>query len=175
MRDNERLFVEMVSDIMDWKKVDGEEKKKKKRIISDMVNNMCFNPNDVVKAIRDDGVATWNMTAIAARWIQLLDWQYKKNLYDGRNEYSVAFSQTLMQNEVVNRIVSKYGFKEINDEMFMPRAINMNPSFFSFVALSMAMDHRTLQQTFSKLVFYFLKDEYNLQFSDEYWADCPMI
>lgn len=98
---------------------------------SNEVNNFCFNPKEIAK----EQEKSKQMGDLDICWIKILSSPtYQTDL---RNEASAKVGRQLAEISFVKRKI------ELVDNQKMQK-----------VAEKMSLDHRTLQQTFSKLVFY---------------------
>lgn len=127
---------------------------------SRMANNICFRPETAAEELISDT----DMEALDAHWIRILaDINYRT---DGRNELAALTARKLAAVPVVQEMIRN---NSENEKM-------------QTVAEGMALDHRTIQQSFSRLVFYHLylavpveaKKELVKTAGEEFWY-LPMI
>ena len=164
MRDREIKFVEDIKTLYEEKK-DLEEVV---RNLSLMLNCFGVSKKEIAEAIIRDSEASENMREISRRWIQILMFQEAAGFYDGRNEYSVKLAGEIAEklridmDETIERDLRSY--KRSADPI-------------DYICCAMHFEHRTLQQTFSGIVFGFLSisEEALESFKDFDWWRCPMI
>lgn len=149
------------------------------------VNNLFYNAKKTAEDLFSDSGTRASFGKLGALWIQVLEYMYLHPfLYDGRNEYAVRTGHMLYGDPMVAGYIS--GRLTEKDTAFMEAAICTGrvraakgetiPMEVS-LALHMAMDHRTLQQTFSGIVFHFLKmDIPGLDDNKKGdWEKCPLV
>lgn len=102
------------------------------------VNSFSFRPEKFVDELKKaDYDSQYKFTLLSLGWISELDFLYREEMYDGRNEYSVKLGYD------INRELQ--GLYEIDD-------------FSKEFAYEMRLTHRTLMQSFSSIVFLWLRD-----------------
>ena len=103
------------------------------------VNAFGFLKSDICEMILDNPISTKNFLKISLTWIQNLakraEWQY-----DGRNEASVRKARELVNGMSSENQIMLQEYADIMSSCFVKEAMQW---------------HRTLQQTFSGLVFCF--------------------
>lgn len=157
------------------------------RDMESAVNNFGFNPKEIVDAIMSDENALTAFSRISAMWIRALSFLSKDSwMYDDRNAYSVLRGAYLEEDDLFKKWMDETSpidadqLREVN-KVFQGRRGNI-PLMELSVVESVLRYHRTLQQTFSKLVFLFvdktvsevqrLKKE---EFLEEQWWKAPLI
>lgn len=98
---------------------------------SNEVNNLLFRPEEIAWDLKDSEL----MMDLDICWIRILS--SKSYRTDGRNEASAVIAKQLADIPFIKRQLETVSNAKMED-----------------VAGRMAMDHRTLQQTFSGLIFY---------------------
>ena len=102
------------------------------------VNSFSFNPEEFVEELKGaDYDSQYRFTMLCLAWVNELDFLYSKGEYDGRNEYSVTLGY------------------ELNNEL---RDLYEIDNFSKEFAFEMRLTHRTLMQSFSSIVFLWLRD-----------------
>lgn len=170
MTDTEKKFVELLTQFNDFHNENYINELANTE--SAMVNNFSFHKDEVAHAIAVDENAKHNFLALASAWVKKLSDMYDADCYDDRNQLSCLTGYCLAYN-------LSYQKKRIPDI----------PGTNSFTE-RIARDHRTLQQTFSALVFCFIAFVYpditlkgcskvgykGEQYKfDEYWWDMPLV
>lgn len=157
------------------------------RDMESAVNNFGFNPKQIVDAIMSDENALTAFSRISAMWIRALSFLSKDSwMYDDRNVYSVLRCAYLEEDDLFKKWMDETSpinadqLREVN-KVFQGRRGNI-PLMELSVVESVLRYHRTLQQTFSKLVFLFvdktvpevqrLKKE---EFLEAQWWRAPLI
>ena len=96
---------------------------------------------------------------IAYTWLYTLSAIDKSGKYDGRNEYSCCTATKLLRTKMV------VWNSEVDDIYDYPQTNASIGKIFSYMLIH---EHKTLQQTFSKLVFYYFYMEWNNIYGEEY-------
>ena len=148
-----------------------------KKSVSLEINSYCFNAKENAAVIFDIKEASASFAKIAAYWICALNFMSKEKWrYDDRNRYAVEMGNKIIFLEPVKKFISETGDPEEIERILSSRRFCKDNMELCFVMQMMDI-HRTLQQTFSKTVFYFL-DLFLLEISQQYgirWMNCPMI
>ena len=123
------------------------------------VNSLsCDNEAAVNTMLKAENVEYYKKLSIA--WIKKLHEMYTNRLYDGRNEYACKLG-----NAIYNAMTEYMGHAE---------DISVN----DFIT-AMSRNHRTLQQSFSSIVFLFLSKIYEKELGTidemQYFTRCPLI
>lgn len=126
----------------------------------DYVNSLsCDNEAAVNIMLKAENVEYYKKLSIA--WIKELHEMYTNQLYDGRNEYACKLG-----NAIYNAMTVYMEYAE------------GNASVNNFVAI-MSRNHRTLQQSFSSIIFLFLSKIYEKELGTveemQYFTRCPFI
>ena len=126
----------------------------------DYVNSLsCDNEAAVNIMLKAENVEYYKKLSIA--WIKELHEMYTNQLYDGRNEYACKLG-----NAIYNAMTVYMEYTE------------GNASVNNFVAI-MSRNHRTLQQSFSSIIFLFLSKIYEKELGTveemQYFTRCPFI
>lgn len=125
----------------------------------DYVNSLsCDNEAAVNAMLKAENVEYYKNLSIA--WIKKLHEMYNNRLYDGRNEYACKLG-----NAIYNAMAEYMSYTE---------DISVN----DFVT-TMSRNHRTLQQSFSSIVFLFLSKIYEKELGTieemQRFIKCPLI
>ena len=133
-------------------------------LFTDYVNVMVFSPHEMAERFfEEDGRTKRKFTNLCLLWVYKLNYlaEVDTQRYDGRNKYSVD-TGNLLYHEVKEYIDSMFTDKELNsvkkyrlnskDEYYKDTDVNFEESFVQYMSLC----HRTLQQTFSGIVFHWL-------------------
>ena len=150
--------------------------------IDSVINSFCINSEQLCDAIMTNDNARITMSKIIPCWMQMLEFEKKNNMYDGRNEYSVKIGCHVPYKDVLSTEIQEYGFVDEKDLKYcvncfgLKRLSDVRPlNVGQYVAVYMIRNHRTLQQTFSNLVFYILHKYYGVKMKDDYWYSCPCV
>lgn len=146
--------------------------------ISILVNCFGFRPNETLESICADEDLHGSFLKLSAYWIvALCMMQEKKFLIDGRNEYSAKTAAKL----ACIREFQLFLKGQVGDLADARKSLERTPRGDACMELltvhKMLTQHRTLQQTFSGMVFSFLKSELpeiNEKMESE-WERCPFI
>lgn len=156
------------------------------RTIETVVNVLLFKPIVEIEDILKEKQCVEFMNAFSIAWLNVLKKQKMKELYDGRNEYSVnigskiydKIKETNLINLTTMQPVTRYDGTNLNV------LLQLEPDLASQVAFRLSNTHRTLQQTISELVFVYMKEnllskeqivEYNKEIGYYKWEECPLI
>lgn len=128
------------------------------KLFSNHVNNFLFDPKQIHDEICKNNTARENFELIAENWIQMLAKQKSCCMFDGRNEYACMIGEKL------NPFLAR---KEI-------------PTTIQLFSEEMSREHRTLQQSFSSLVFLYIAKWHpdyaeSAGLKEEKFWKCPMI
>lgn len=141
-----------------------------------MVNSFSVHPEEFVDEILGDKSVSDLFDNLSACWILCLNFMYSNNLYDGRNEYACRTASELMRDDSVKAFISsKRGQFEQGNVFSMRNYISENSG--AEIAARMTRSHRTLQQTFSRYIFLYIKKKvgYEKLNGIDTWWRCPMI
>ncbi len=143
-------------------------------VFSSAINSFCVDFKGIVSGILSSPQGIKNMDQIAGCWIKALDMQYKETRYDDRNEYSALIGSKLIQRNYLHDFVQEQssGYAPLNARLHRTYTFGMYLSDY------MCREHRTLQQTFSRLVFQYLKERFpqlSCVNDSETWERCPLI
>lgn len=183
MRDTEK---DMVNAFVNYTTSNYDELKARNFVsaIDNAINNFGFNRDEVADAIMANPSGKFIMNLVISCWLQCLRYQYTHNMYDGRNEYSVVFGGTVFNKIPLPIELTKFGFSNESD---IEKCLNnFNKKSFckqnnihigQYVSAYMTRNHRTLQQSFSSLIFYILHKYYNIIVigDNQHWYDGPCI
>lgn len=178
LRESEVKMIEAIQEahpVAPWS-YDGEETFKNRygRLFSDAINCFGLNSKGIAEALHSTPEGIENMNALAGCWLKTLAGQNEARSYDGRNEYSVKTGVKLAEDSGVKKLIDEqaafdpYGRAGKRDKDY---------TFAMYASDYMGREHRTLQQSFSGIIFRYLK----LLFPDltvngsETWERCPMI
>ena len=125
-------------------------------LLSDICNNLFYNFRELVTRLSENEKAKENMEALSAEWVRVLHKQREEHRYDARNEYSVSIGE------------------ELYDLYQSVPWMKGNP-IFREIAGEMGFQHRTIQQTFSGLIFEFLNKVHPEIALEDSWHKCPMV
>ena len=125
-------------------------------LLSDICNNLFYDFRELVTRLSENEKAKGNMEALSAEWIRVLHNQHEEHRYDARNEYSVSIGEEL--------------YSMYQSEPWMEG----NP-ILREIAGEMSFQHRTIQQTFSGMIFEFLNKVHPEIAPEDNWQKCPLI
>lgn len=154
-----------------------------------LVNNYNFSKKVFATEIQKDEIAEKVFAEIAELWLVYLAFSHKrKYLYDARNELSCKkgwiLCKSLNLNWFNDKNISSYAYWE--DKNVQEELLKEYDSFTIKVVSELAQMHRTLQQTFSGAVLYYL-GEFSKKYSNnikllitnhelpDYFYDLPLI
>lgn len=126
------------------------------QVTDQLINNILFDFKQTVECIINNEKAMISFNKIVGLWLLL---QSKNNNYDERNEYSVAIIKRLLNNQFILSYIQK-----IYD--------NSDDNVITFCD-KMQYNHKTLQQTFSSIVFLYLHEMWNKMSDNVYEANLP--
>ncbi len=117
-------------------------------IVCNMVNCFGVNAEEVATALAEFPTVRKKFLEYCQAWILWLNFAYKKNMYDGRNEIACRRGADIF-------IIIGFSVPYVNDveKSFKDWHSNIEAELF---AIKMGNEHKTLQQTFSQIVFYML-------------------
>lgn len=168
MNKQQKEVFELLSNSLYYETRDGEYLSKNLIIklcnnLSNMVNVLSFKPEKITEAILSDSLSRAIFKQISLLWVDRLS---NVKYFDGRNEYSIETSKKLVELEKIKESIAYYKKMLLEDEYDLSScnsvdsvfstAIREKCSVPAIVVEFMARDDRTLQQTFSSLVFYYL-------------------
>lgn len=132
-----------------------EEKNPSKlaRIMEDFVNNFLVDIDGFVEALKQEEESVKiRFSTICLLWVKKLNFYKKEDWFDLRNQYSVETCekiQHILGNDLELFIPEYKGYIDEEQEI---------ENFEILFVEEMGKAHRTLQQTFSGIVFKWLKD-----------------
>lgn len=125
--------------------------------LSNFLNALNFKFKDLADGISKTDIAKAYFVEICEEWICYLEFLYQNKSYDARNEESVDKGHILYSNSQLNKNVCSFNNLEEKSIEFLD----------NYVLYKMSREHRTIQQSFSKLVFYYLKNYARPTLKDE--------
>ena len=153
------------------------------------VNSFGVNAKEIVEAVRENKAYEEFFETLSYIWVRFLAYAAGKDFrYDGRNEYSVKKGSELFNDpDFQENAASRFSFTDKDLE----RCINeghyrylpeMLKSKELYIASRLYRTHKTLFQTFSKIVFCFLDQTDRAvkklvadgTFTETWWR-CPLI
>ena len=157
MTDNEFKFVEFLKTgclkKADFIEILDEDKVKIcLNCLSNIINNLLFKPEPIVDEIAKDSFSSGYFYEICVYWVSYLYLCYKNRNYDLRNEKAIEISKILVEKTNISSDFYLDKVLDIEDfkyEEFLPERI----------VYHMSIEHRSIQQAFSKMVFYFLANK----------------
>lgn len=129
---------------------------------SSMVNNFSFAPETMIPLILENEKADIFMLRTSILWIKFLSQLHDMRFYDERNQHSVLvckemslskefddlYSLLIKENDLIEKEYSHSDVKKFAEiGLYSPEIL---------LTMYMSTDHRTLIQTFSKLIFMYL-------------------
>ena len=156
-----------------------ENEKELQKAVSRFVNSFSFDHKELVAEIQQSEPANANFRKIVAWWVTCLACMQNFNYYyDGRNEIAVR-KGTEISNHPAFLAFQKQVLGDID------ATFEVSKMFKSWNAQKLdgltfcqceTRDHRTLQQSFSKIVFYYLNETVgSFDFNSETWWRMPLI
>lgn len=130
--------------------------------VDGVINNVCFTPYALVSDILSDEDTNRSFGKIATHWLKT---QSENEYFDARNQYSVETAKNITSSENLNNALTPV----TDDDTWVKEFCD-----------KMNKNHRTLQQTFSSVVFYYLHNvwsktqELSLNLKASWWS-CPFI
>ena len=127
-----------------------------------VINHICFTPYGLVADILSNEDTKHSFGKIATCWLKM---QSKNEHFDDRNQYSIETAKAIMSSEGVEEVLAPVEDDDVWVKEFCEK---------------MSKNHRTLQQTFSGIVFYYLHSvwtrtqELSLNLKTNWWG-CPFI
>lgn len=120
------------------------------REFDNYVNSLNYKPENFVFGLkRSDYKSKYEFTLLSLGWLSELEYLYANNIYDERNKYSVELGYDLNQ-----EICEMYDIDNIE--------------YVKEFTFEMSMVHRTLMQSFSSMVFLWLKEIINTELEEFY-------
>jgi len=150
-----------------------EEMKNPKELaeaMSDFVNSFTYDQQGFIDGMKEASVELQvEYTLICLAWIKKLNYLKSVNWYDGRNEYSINVGveiHSLLKDEL-NSLLD--GYNGQMDEMdYKYEAGKETPVDFKWIFVEkISRSHRTLQQSFSGIVFTWLSELENLNLRED--------
>lgn len=191
LNENEIKFLELLNKkdfVSGQEKSDKDLAKEISKTIEIMVNSYAFKSKDLVNEIMSKGIEG-NFMCIAIAFIKALGRLYINNgLYDGRNERACKVAAMVMNCPSFDcrysGLTNYDGFNWYTDRMDVRRWEYEHDDLLDIsglVAVELSNIHRTLQQTFAGMCFYFLsqycKDINKImeEYINAHWYNMPMI
>lgn len=135
--------------------------------MSDFVNNFVFDKKGFFEEmLRQSKDIKERFTKVCLAWIKKLNYLGYKNWYDERNKYSILTAESIAEILKENSIFNGLGY---NGCIKRSEVYNKNLPFEIEFAERMGEIHRTLQQSFSSIVFewmYNLVDDVNKDYAE---------
>lgn len=120
--------------------------------ISEESNNMFFPFEEIAKEIQQECVANARFLRLAAQWVEARANDYVEKNYDGRDEVSAKIGNELFDSHYIQEELGKEdAFSVIAKTVIY--GVRRNCFIDNYALQRM---HRTLKQSFSKLVFRYL-------------------
>jgi hypothetical protein len=147
-----------------------EEKNPSKlaRIMENFVNNFLVDIDGFVEALKQEEESVKiRFSTICLLWVKKLNFYKKEDWFDLRNQYSVETCekiQHILGNDLESFIPEYKGY--IDEEQEIENEIE---NFEILFVEEMGKAHRTLQQTFSGIVFRWLRDMHEVM-EDEFFC-----
>lgn len=156
-------------------------------IFSGMANCLIFPFEKMCDLILQSPQATENFCSIAYNWLFMLNKMYIQQRFDLRNQYACVTANKLLKTPAKISAIP-YVIEEhyVDNSCFWDECATDTP-VGEFFAKKMAKEHRTIQQTFSELVFYFvykMEEKTDAEFSlsrcnqeglvSKFWH-CPLV
>lgn len=143
------------SDFVELLKTDYNPKEMAEKI-SYVVNSFTISTKEIIRSIISSEVANRKMNEISYFWIRIIGSLYENpHSYDDRNKQAYKICNKLLKCESENLILRNtkdLDSRDVNNHM--PESTN---AAFQ-TALYLTREHRTLQQTFTGLVFSYLTE-----------------
>ena len=136
MKETDKMFVQKLSE----ENANGTELS---TLAGSMVNTFGLDVEGISNAIQDQPTARKNFAKIALSWIHELYDMKLHDAYDGRNEFSVWIGAVLYNCLPIVAPRFKYELSPVGMEF----------------SVKFSREHRTLQQSFSSIVFRFLSKQ----------------
>lgn len=191
LNEKEMEFVELLNKkdfVSGQEDSDKDLAKEISKTIEIMVNSYSFKRKDLADEIMNRGIEG-NFMCIAIAFVKALGRLYKNNgLYDGRNERACKVAAMVMDcpsfNCKYSGLTNYDGFNWCTDEMDVIRWEYEHDDLLDIsglVAVKLSSIHKTLQQAFAGMCFYFLSqyckdlNKEMEEYIDEHWYYMPMI
>lgn len=153
------------------KKEEGWEKD-----LSRCFNNLSFRADKELEKIMKDTEAAESLEKIAAVWLHILCMKKENGDYDGRNKRSVETGVLISHTDAGKCIMKGYEDAPLKYKRYTSQFHPNSPGDGYDIAFRMAMDHKTIQQTFSSFIFEFLKRTTKIDLEMEPgWERMPLI
>lgn len=146
--------------------------------ISNVVNCFVFRPDEYLSGISSDPDLHRSFRKLSAYWIIALCMMRENRMVDERNEYAAITASKLAGIRPVHDFLKVQTDEDLSKaRKALERRPGKDLGLEPLTVYNMLTMHRTLQQTFSGLVFTFLKSEVpeiNDRMEDG-WERCPLI
>jgi hypothetical protein len=132
-------------------------------VISTAMNTFGIHYDELVDALRHPDVCQV-FRSVAYAWIKTLQAMYSADRYDGRNEYSATVASKLVNTMAFAKhkdATTWDGNPTFRELSLWAKRHNEWPDVGGIVAYQMMRQHRTLQQSWSGVVFRFLVKDFN--------------
>ena len=126
-------------------------------IISDVVNSFIRPSKELIEKICENPKASSRMSQISWYWIKAVNMYYENEIYDDRNHFSCERCNQIYHSPTGNNYINEYtpAYNEDDFNYSIKSLLGKRiPEYL--VSLCMCREHRTLQQTFTGLVFTYL-------------------
>lgn len=130
--------------------------------LSMVLNSFSFVYKDIYEEIVSSDNSRKVFENIAYALLFKMSEFYNSGRYDGRNEYACFTATKLVRTYMV---LENGEYNRTNDKNAWSKADSFIGDIFAF---NFASEHRTLQQTFSKLVFYFLYKQWINKYGEKF-------
>ena len=163
---------EIDGNIMADKLIEGEDGKIIGEEILSFVNSFSFDKKGFLEGVLSNEETKNYFTEVSMLWVLKLSWFKEKNWFDGRNEYSVntgAIIKDALSDEIAE-LKFKYDGHLSEDEYSDESSEYGEPVPYELMLIErISRGHRTLQQSFSGLVFEFLSniEEFNTKIKEK--------
>lgn len=154
-------------------KVFGEtnEPKKLAKIMDNFINSFSCDKQGFIENLKlSDNNVKNRFTIISLMWIKKLNYFKEINWFDGRNEYSINTAVKIQSvlGDDLNILINNYDGRMDNDDFEYEETEEGKKVPFEWIFVEqMSRTHRTLQQTFSGIVFEWLSELENMDTSKE--------
>lgn len=148
-----------------------ESPKKMAEIISQFVNNLSLDSTQFIDELMSaPKIARMRFSTFSILWLRKLLFFKEMGFFDLRNQYSVETGAKLYQQlgELLEQFHPEYEGVVTFEELKKEKGEGL--FFESIVIEHVAMDHRTLQQSFSGLVFHWLYEMEKVMPDDTYFS-----
>lgn len=129
--------------------------------ISYVINSFSIQTKAILDAINSDDTAQNRMNQIAWYWIRSAAYAYKNGNYDERNRISYEKCNRLCDSETGKEVIPLYtnDFNESDFKYCSLNDLDGKRCKEYLVSIYMVREHRTLQQTFTGLIFTYLTEQ----------------